>query len=216
MKAWKIISTVFILYFVLIGSFYLSNFVLPPTHSEVLSFLSENGCDPSYVETDFDTEHYCAYYLRRHTSVFFGNVINVPYASGLFVTTPFMYLTYFDLDGDDDHGYVYVDTRDKGKQAYNPINGEHVGTYEDFYQSLEDRREMLEKAIERINAESTEKQTPKQTTPKNSICYSNVYNCVNFSSQREAQETFEFCGGLGNDVHHLDGDEDNIACEALR
>ena len=47
-------------------------------------------------------------------------------------------------------------------------------------------------------------------------CDSDVYNCANFSSHDEAQAVFEFCGGLGNDVHRLDGDKDGIACGALK
>jgi hypothetical protein len=46
-------------------------------------------------------------------------------------------------------------------------------------------------------------------------CKVNVFNCDDFSSQGEAQAVFEECGGLSNDIHHLDGDEDGIACESL-
>jgi len=47
------------------------------------------------------------------------------------------------------------------------------------------------------------------------ICSYNFYNCDAFSTQSEAQEVFEYCGGVENDVHWLDGDEDGIACESL-
>jgi len=46
-------------------------------------------------------------------------------------------------------------------------------------------------------------------------CYDNLYNCDDFSSQAEAQECFEYCGGINNDIHWLDGDDDGIACESL-
>ena len=46
-------------------------------------------------------------------------------------------------------------------------------------------------------------------------CSSNVYNCDDFSTHEEAQLVFEYCGGIGNDIHRLDGDEDGIACESL-
>lgn len=46
-------------------------------------------------------------------------------------------------------------------------------------------------------------------------CQDNVYNCEDFINHFEAQEAFEFCGGLGYDVHWLDGDQDGIACEEL-
>jgi hypothetical protein len=45
------------------------------------------------------------------------------------------------------------------------------------------------------------------------VCSENTYNCADFSSKTEAQECFEFCGGISNDVHHLDGDDDGLACE---
>jgi len=48
------------------------------------------------------------------------------------------------------------------------------------------------------------------------ICSSNYYNCGDFSTHAEAQDVFESCGGVDNDVHWLDGDGDGIACETLR
>jgi len=48
------------------------------------------------------------------------------------------------------------------------------------------------------------------------ICSYNAYNCSDFRTHREAQAVFERCGGLFNDVHRLDGDNDGVACEALR
>lgn len=44
------------------------------------------------------------------------------------------------------------------------------------------------------------------------ICSYNAYNCKDFSKS-EAQECFEYCGGILNDVHHLDRDKDGLACE---
>ena len=41
------------------------------------------------------------------------------------------------------------------------------------------------------------------------------YNCSDFETQQEAQAVMEECGGLGKDVHGLDGDGDGIACESL-
>lgn len=47
-------------------------------------------------------------------------------------------------------------------------------------------------------------------------CSGNIYNCDDFSTQREAQECFDYClsRGLG-DIHKLDADNDGIACENL-
>ena len=55
------------------------------------------------------------------------------------------------------------------------------------------------------------------TTPPDDAdqCNANLFNCDDFSSQGEAQAVFLECGGVSNDVHHLDGDEDGIACESL-
>lgn len=47
------------------------------------------------------------------------------------------------------------------------------------------------------------------------ICSYNAYNCSDFSTHAEAQAVFEYCGGISNDVHRLDGDDDGIACESL-
>ncbi len=42
------------------------------------------------------------------------------------------------------------------------------------------------------------------------------FNCDNFKYQEEAQELFEACGGVDNDIHGLDRDKDGIVCESLR
>lgn len=47
------------------------------------------------------------------------------------------------------------------------------------------------------------------------ICEYNAYNCADFISQGEAQAVFEWCGGMSNDIHYLDGDNDGKACESL-
>jgi len=47
------------------------------------------------------------------------------------------------------------------------------------------------------------------------ICSDDAYNCSDFSTHVEAQEVFEFCGGINNDIHQFDSDEDGIACESL-
>jgi len=46
-------------------------------------------------------------------------------------------------------------------------------------------------------------------------CSANVYNCSDFQYQEDAQYVFEYCGGVGNDVHVLDNDKDGVACETL-
>jgi len=56
----------------------------------------------------------------------------------------------------------------------------------------------------------------KQSPPEEEIiCSYNAYNCSDFSSHAEAQEIFEYCGGVTNDIHRLDADKDGLACESL-
>jgi len=47
------------------------------------------------------------------------------------------------------------------------------------------------------------------------ICSSNTYNCTDFKTHAEAQQVFNYCGGVNNDIHRLDSDGDGIACESL-
>ena len=48
------------------------------------------------------------------------------------------------------------------------------------------------------------------------LCYADLYNCDDFSTQAAAQACFNYCQSLGaGDVHHLDNDHDGIACEGL-
>ena len=46
-------------------------------------------------------------------------------------------------------------------------------------------------------------------------CSGNTLNCGDFSTYKEAQACYETCGGVTNDVHGLDGDNDGNACESL-
>ena len=46
-------------------------------------------------------------------------------------------------------------------------------------------------------------------------CSSNSYNCGDFKTQEKAQEVFEECGGMDNDIHSLDRNNDGIVCESL-
>lgn len=46
-------------------------------------------------------------------------------------------------------------------------------------------------------------------------CSSDLWNCDDFQSQAKAQEVFENCGGIENDIHGLDKDGNGVACEGL-
>lgn len=67
-----------------------------------------------------------------------------------------------------------------------------------------------EKVIQQIVTEDA-----SETSSSNYICSSNVYNCGDFKTHAEAQEVYEACGSVSNDVHRLDQDKDGIACESL-
>jgi hypothetical protein len=46
------------------------------------------------------------------------------------------------------------------------------------------------------------------------LCSSNLYDCSNFDTQSQAQACFAYCVQQGRgDVHVLDRDNDNVACE---
>jgi len=47
------------------------------------------------------------------------------------------------------------------------------------------------------------------------VCETNYYNCGDFVTHEEAKIVFDYCGGVNNDVHYLDGDFDGIPCEGL-
>lgn len=47
------------------------------------------------------------------------------------------------------------------------------------------------------------------------ICNLNVYDCSDFETKKEAQEVFQKCGGINNDIHKLDSDNDGLVCESL-
>ena len=46
-------------------------------------------------------------------------------------------------------------------------------------------------------------------------CTANTYDCQDFAAQSDAQACFEFCGGIKNDIHPLDTNQDGRACEFL-
>lgn len=48
------------------------------------------------------------------------------------------------------------------------------------------------------------------------MCEGETYDCSDFATQAEAQETFDTCmaGGAG-DVHGLDGDNNGVVCQSL-
>lgn len=55
-----------------------------------------------------------------------------------------------------------------------------------------------------------------EATPEPYVCSEDYYNCSDFNTQAEAQAAFDYCMAQGvGDIHRLDFDNDNIACESL-
>jgi len=70
----------------------------------------------------------------------------------------------------------------------------------------------VEEPIEEIvYVEKESKEEPKEVPV--CICSYNAYNCPDFDDGWDAQECYEYCGGLSNDVHALDRDKDGSACD---
>lgn len=58
--------------------------------------------------------------------------------------------------------------------------------------------------------------TATATTGLLYICTTDTYNCSDFNTQAEAQEVFDYCVDRGfGDIHRLDFDGNNVACESL-
>lgn len=55
----------------------------------------------------------------------------------------------------------------------------------------------------------------EEVSQEDFVCDYNKYNCGDFQTQTKAQNVFEYCGGISNDIHKLDGDGDGVACESL-
>ncbi|MFA5995582.1 MAG: fibronectin type III domain-containing protein [Patescibacteria group bacterium] len=62
-----------------------------------------------------------------------------------------------------------------------------------------------------------EEEQPVPVENNNSIiCSSDTYNCADFSTQAEAQSVYNTCmAEVGKDIHRLDSDNDDVACESL-
>jgi len=111
--------------FVIVMFYFMGNVVfdlqlISPHSSDVSDFLKKDSlCS---LAKDFDDEHWCIYYLRRHSTNLFGNIVSVPIKPlffipnfFLYINTPFKYYTVFGnaTDGMDDHAYTTVLTRDR-------------------------------------------------------------------------------------------------------
>lgn len=64
-------------------------------------------------------------------------------------------------------------------------------------------------------SEPTQEDNEPEDDNSNYICNSDYYNCGDFNTHAEAQAVFEACGGVSNDIHRLDRNNDGVACESL-
>lgn len=111
-------------------------------------------------------------------------------------------------------GYAYEYTygtpykyQSEFKQAQNSAKQDKKGLWADG---------VCEEETTPTSTPTTQTQTSSPVNTGNYSCSSNIYNCSNFSTHDEAQAVFEMCGGTSNDVHQLDGsDNDGLACETL-
>jgi len=58
--------------------------------------------------------------------------------------------------------------------------------------------------------------TPTPAGPSVCDCSGDIYNCIDFATQAQAQACYDHCWQItGYDIHKLDRDKDGLACEAL-
>lgn len=113
-------------------------------------------------------------------------------------------LAYVEINGNDfgsmllQNGYARVYTESNFQKEQN-------------YISLQDQAEFNEIGLWSCKDTEPEPEPQQQEW----TCSYNAYNCSDFSSQFQAQSVFEQCGGINNDIHRLDGDNDGKACESL-
>jgi len=101
-------------------------------------------------------------------------------------------------------------------------------TYQDTFKNLQRAAQSHKRGLwapdvcDNTTAENTQAQNADMDTnvadalrDDRTECGFNAYDCSDFTSQRSAQATFEYCGGPNQDPHWLDGNEDGRACENL-
>lgn len=76
-------------------------------------------------------------------------------------------------------------------------------------------QQITDDTIKQFGSEQKQQSLENISIQTKYICNYNAYNCPDFATQSEAQKIFILCGGLNNDIHWLDGDNDEKACERL-
>ena len=57
--------------------------------------------------------------------------------------------------------------------------------------------------------------TAHPSTTESCNCMENQYDCSDFQTHTQAQDCYDHCAPLHNDIHYLDQDGDGVACETL-
>jgi len=111
--------------------------------------------------------------------------------------------------------YIEIGGKDLGtlllQNGYARTYTESTFQKEETYVSLENQAETIGVGLWSCKSVESEPKPQQQEW----ICTYNAYNCSDFASQVQAQSVFEQCGGVENDIHRLDGDNDGKACESL-
>lgn len=116
-------------------------------------------------------------------------------------------LAYIEIDGKDfgmlllENGYARVYTEGKCQK-------------EDYYLTIQKKAETNNIGLWLCGGEKQES-LQQESQEGEIICSHNAYNCSDFTTQAEAQNVFEHCGGDSNDIHKLDRDNDGVVCESL-
>ena len=173
-----------------------------PSKAEVERYLEENKC--YYGDS-------CVYYMRRNSAMLWGQIFKIPVwwilpNFILYKTTPFHYYHDLELEKeiDDYYTYIWVDTRN-GRFVYNAVTGEYIKEIDEKIDPWKKWNDEMNDSIQKI-----------KDLQENAECSYNAYDCDDFDTQIEAQAVYYACGGISNDIHWLDGDNDGIACEVLK
>ena len=198
--------------FYLFMIFWITSLIVPvkPSKAEVDRFFEENRCELKNIPAIEGGEEYCVHYLRRHTNSIWGQINFIKKYGFLFFNTPFHYYRDMELvttdEGDETfYRYTWVDTMD-GRLVYDAVTGEYIKKISSNIDPAKAYYEEMDKYVEKM-----------KNLQENTICSYNAYNCVDFSTQAEAQAVYYKCKReVGSDIHHLDGDDDGKVCEGLK
>ncbi len=126
-------------------------------------------------------------------------------------------LRYIFLEDETDFGKIMIEDGFAYEYTYNTPYKYQAEYKEAEKSARENKRGLWADGVCQEETGPVQKLEPEPAVePKNCDCSGNVYNCPNFKTHNEAQSCFEYCKQQGKgDIHKLDTDKDNIACESL-